>query len=83
MRPASQPGVDPDRIALIGFSIGASWCSVAIANEPRLAAGVLVMGGADVHEILAACNQEIQDARGAHPGALRLVARPVQARARA
>ena len=37
--------------------------SVAIAHEPRLAAGVLVMGGADLHEILAACNHEIEDAR--------------------
>ncbi len=59
----SQPDVDPDRIALIGFSIGALVGSVAVANEPRLAAGVLVMGGADLHEVLATCNQEIQDAR--------------------
>jgi hypothetical protein len=35
---------------------------VAMANEPRLAAAVLVMGGADPQEILAACNHEI--ARG-------------------
>ena len=59
----NQPDVDPDRIALIGFSIGALVGSVAIANEPRLAAGVLAMGGADLHEILATCNQEIEDAR--------------------
>jgi dienelactone hydrolase len=59
----SQPDVDPDRIALIGFSISALVGSVVIANEPRLAAGVLMMGGADLHEILAACNQEIEDAR--------------------
>ena len=59
----SQPDVDPDRIALIGFSVSALVGSVVIANEPRLAAGVLMMGGADLHEILAACNQEIQDAR--------------------
>ncbi len=59
----SQPDVDPDRIALIGFSISAVVGSVVIANEPRLAAGILVMGGADLHEILAACNQDFQDAR--------------------
>ena len=59
----SQPDVDPDRIALIGFSVSALVGSVVIANEPRLAAGVLMMGGADLHEILATCNQEIQDAR--------------------
>jgi dienelactone hydrolase len=58
-----QPDVDPDRIVLIGFSMSALVASVALANEPRLAAGVLVMGGADPHEILAACNHEIEDAR--------------------
>ena len=55
----TQPDVDPQRIALIGFSMGALVASVAMANEPRLAAGVLVMGGADPHEILAACGHEI------------------------
>jgi hypothetical protein len=43
--------------------MGALVASVTIANEPRLAAGVLVMGGADPHEILAACNREIHGAR--------------------
>ena len=52
-----------DRIGLVGFSMSALVASVALANEPRLAAGVLVMGGADPHEILAACNHEIEDAR--------------------
>jgi dienelactone hydrolase len=59
----TQPDIDPDRIALIGFSMGALVASVTLANEPRLAAGVLVMGGADPEEILAACNREIQRAR--------------------
>ena len=39
----TQSDVDPQRIALIGFSMGALVASVALANEPRLAAGVLVM----------------------------------------
>jgi dienelactone hydrolase len=56
----SQPDIDPQRIALIGFSISALVASVTIAHEPRLAAVVLVMGGADLHEILATCNQEIE-----------------------
>jgi dienelactone hydrolase len=58
----TQTDVDSQRIALIGFSMGALVASVAMANEPRLAAGVLVMGGADPHAILAACDHEI--ARG-------------------
>jgi dienelactone hydrolase len=59
----SRPEIDRERIALIGFSMSALVASVTIAHEPRLAAGVLVMGGADPHEILAACNREIADAR--------------------
>lgn len=60
---ASQPDVDPERIALVGFSMGALVASVALATEPRFAAGILVMGGADLHEILAACDNEVADAR--------------------
>jgi dienelactone hydrolase len=58
-----RPEIDPQRIALVGFSMSAVVASVAIAHEPRLAAGVLVMGGADPHDVLAACNHEIEDAR--------------------
>ena len=57
----TQPNVDPQRIALIGFSMGALVASVAMAHEPRLAAGV--MGGADPHDILAACGHEIERGR--------------------
>ncbi|HSA81318.1 MAG TPA: dienelactone hydrolase family protein [Geminicoccaceae bacterium] len=59
----TRPDIDRERIGLIGFSMSALVASVTIAHEPRLAAGVLVMGGADPHEILAACNREIEDAR--------------------
>jgi dienelactone hydrolase len=59
----TRPDVDPQRIALIGFSMGALVASVAMANEPRLAAGILAMGGADPHDILAACNHEIERGR--------------------
>lgn len=60
-----QPGVDPDRIALAGFSMGAIVGSIALANEPRFGAGVLVMGGADLHEAFAACDTRMARVRNA------------------
>jgi dienelactone hydrolase len=59
----TRPEVDTHRIALIGFSMSAIVGSIALANEPRIAAGVLVVGGADLHEILAACNGRIRRTR--------------------
>jgi dienelactone hydrolase len=59
----ARPEVDARRIALVGFSMSAIVGSIALANEPRLAAGVLVVGGADLHEILAACNGRIRRTR--------------------
>jgi len=51
----ARPEVDADRIALIGFSRGAMTAAVATAIDDRLAATVLVMGGAHPHEALANC----------------------------
>lgn len=51
----TQPDIDSRRIGLIGFSLGAQIGGLIIANEPRIAVGVLVMGGANPHEILTAC----------------------------
>ncbi len=48
----SEPGVDPARIGLVGFSMGASVGSLVLANEPRFAAGALALGGANPHEVL-------------------------------
>jgi dienelactone hydrolase len=59
----TRPEIDPQRIALVGFSMSAVVASVAIAHEPRLAAGVLIMGGADPDEVMASCNREIAAAR--------------------
>ena len=51
----ARPEVDPDRVAIIGFSRGAIMAAVATANDSRLSATVLVMGGAHPHQALASC----------------------------
>ena len=59
----TRPEVDTGRIALVGFSMSAIVGSIVLTNEPRIAAGVLVVGGADLHEVLAACNGRIKRTR--------------------
>jgi dienelactone hydrolase len=51
----TQPDIDPGRIGLIGFSHGALTAGLVAVNEPRLAATVIVMGGAYPHRIFATC----------------------------
>lgn len=52
---AQRPEVDGARIGLVGFSIGAVVGAIATANEPALAASVLVMGGARLEDIALTC----------------------------
>lgn len=59
----TQPDIDPQRIGLVGFSMGALVAGSTLVDEPRLAAGVLVMGGAHPHEILAICSGRPQEVR--------------------
>jgi len=59
----TQPKVDQQRIALVGFSIGASIASLAMAHDSRFAAGVFVMGGAHPEKIFLTC--------GDHPALVR------------
>ena len=40
-----QPEVDPDRIALVGISLGAILGATALASEPRLHSAALILGG--------------------------------------
>jgi dienelactone hydrolase len=51
-----QPEIDGSRVALVGFSRSAIVAGVAATQEARLAATVLVMGGARPHEIVARCS---------------------------
>ena len=47
--------LDSERVGLVGFSHGAMVAGAVAAQEPRLAATVLVMGGALAHQVLAQC----------------------------
>jgi dienelactone hydrolase len=51
--------IDAARIGLIGFSHSAITAGVAAVNELRLAAAVLVMGGAHPHRVLAVCGHHV------------------------
>ncbi len=60
-----QPGIDQDRIGLVGFSVSAVAASLTLAHEPRLGAGILVMGGADLPGVFSACDSMLEDLRTA------------------
>ena len=47
--------VDPDRVAIIGFSMGALASATIMGNDPRIAAGVYMVGGAMFAEVMAQC----------------------------
>ncbi|HEY7139438.1 MAG TPA: hypothetical protein VIE44_05040 [Methylomirabilota bacterium] len=51
----TRPAVDARRIAVVGFSESTLQAAGLMASDPRLAAAVVVMGGASPHEILATC----------------------------
>ncbi|UCG21769.1 MAG: hypothetical protein JSU80_04105 [Deltaproteobacteria bacterium] len=55
--------VDAARIGLIGFSHSAITAGMAAVNELRLAAAVLVLGGAHPHRILAVCDDHVGQTR--------------------
>ncbi len=47
-----QPETDPERIALVGISLGAILGATALASEPRVHSAVLILGGADLAHVL-------------------------------
>jgi len=51
--------IDASRIGLIGFSRSAVTAGMVALNEQRLAAVVLVMGGAHPHRILSTCDGDV------------------------
>lgn len=47
--------IDSKRVGVVGFSISAIMAAISLGVEPRLAAGVVIMGGANFNEIFAFC----------------------------
>lgn len=50
-----QSNIDADRIAVVSFSMSANIGALLAQHEPRLRAGIIVMGAAQFHEILLVC----------------------------
>jgi pimeloyl-ACP methyl ester carboxylesterase len=51
-----RPEIDADKVALIGFSLGAFVAGTIATQEPRLAATVAVMGGSHLNTVIATCD---------------------------
>jgi hypothetical protein len=60
---ATQPEIDPTRIAFVGFSMSALVTATLLANEPRVSAGVLMMGAARFADIFAVCGNRAGEVR--------------------
>jgi dienelactone hydrolase len=65
----ARPEIDASRVALVGFSRSAIVGGTALTQEPRLAAAVLMMGGAHPHQIVARCTGKRMSAVREHVAA--------------
>ncbi len=60
---ATRPEIDADRIAFVGFSMSALVTATLLANEPRIAGGVLMMGAARFADVFALCRNRAGEVR--------------------
>ena len=60
---ATRPEIDADRIAFVGFSMSALVTATLLANEPRIAGGVLMMGAARFADVFAQCRNRAGEVR--------------------
>lgn len=51
----SRREIDADRVALIGFSMGALAAATLMGNDPRVSTGIFMLGGANYAEVMAWC----------------------------
>lgn len=58
-----QPEIDPSRIAFVGFSMSALVTATLLANEPRVAAAVLMMGAARFADVFSVCRNRAGEVR--------------------
>ncbi len=59
----TQPEIDPTRIAFVGFSMSALVTATLLGNEPRVSAGVLMMGAARFADVFAVCGNRAGEVR--------------------
>ena len=50
--------VDPERLGILGFSLGALMAGVVMEADPRIQAGVLILGGGDLPGILSTSREK-------------------------
>ena len=60
---ATQPDIDPSRIAFVGFSMSALVTATLLGNDSRVAAAVLMMGAANYADIFATCHDRAGQVR--------------------
>ena len=60
---ATQPEIDASRIAFVGFSMSALVTATLLANEPRVSAGVLMMGAARFADMFSMCRNRAGEVR--------------------
>jgi hypothetical protein len=58
-----QPEIDPTRIAFVGFSMSALVTATLLGNEPRIAAGVVMMGAANFADVFSVCGNRAGEVR--------------------
>ncbi len=60
---SAEPEIDASRIAFVGFSMSALVTATLLANEPRISAGVLMMGAARFSDIFSVCGNRAGEVR--------------------